>query len=119
VKIEVIGEDQVVERGPVAVELFFVARFFGSFEVFVAEVFGLDETDGDFFVGEDIVGCAAGLPFGFVGGPNGRHEAFEELLEVAAEGVFGGVSEAVALLDAEEVLFYCHVAQGGKFTLLR
>ena len=34
---------------------------------------------------------------------------FDELLEVAVEGMFGGVAEAVAFVYAVNVLFYGHL----------
>ena len=109
VEAEVVGEHEVVEGGFVAVELFLVAGFLLAVEVGVADVFGFDEADGDFFLGEDVVGGATGLAFGFVGGPDFGDEGFEELLEVAAEGVFGGVAELIAFVYGVEVLFYGHL----------
>lgn len=50
----------------------------------------------------------AGLAFGLVGGADVGHQRFDELLEVATEGMFGGVAEFVALSDAGDVLFYGH-----------
>ena len=100
VKAEVVGEHEVAEGGFVAVELFFVAGFLLAVEIFVSNVFGFDEADGDLFAGDDIVGGATGLAFGFVGGTDFGDEGFDELLEVAAEGVFGGVAQLIALVYA-------------------
>jgi hypothetical protein len=47
---------------------------------------------GDVFAGDDVVGGAKGLLFGFVGGTDFGDEGFDELLEIATEGVFGGVA---------------------------
>jgi hypothetical protein len=91
-EVEVVGEHEVVEGGFVAVELFLVAGFLLAIEIGVADVFGFDESYRDIFLGDDIVGGATGLAFGFVGGSDFGDEGFDELLEVAAEGVFGGVA---------------------------
>ena len=92
VKAEVVGEHEVAQGCLVAVELFFVAGFLLAVEIFVSNVFGFDEANGDLFAGDDVVGGATGLTFGFVGSPDFGDEGFDELLEVAAEGVFGGVA---------------------------
>ena len=68
VEVEVVDEHEVVEGGFVAVELFFVAGFLLAVEVGVADVFGFNKSYWDLFLGEDIVGGATGLAFGFVGG---------------------------------------------------
>ena len=109
VKAEVVGEHEVIEGCLVAVELFFVAGFLLAVEIGVAEVFGFDEADGDFFAGDDVVGGATGLTLGFVSGTDFGDEGFEELLEVAAEGVFGGVAELIALVYVGDVMFYGHL----------
>ncbi len=75
----------------------------------VANVLGLNKPNGDFLLGQDVVRCAAGLPFRLVGGPDVRHEAFDKLLEVAPEGVFGGIALGVAACDVVEVLRECHI----------
>ena len=92
VEVEVVGEHEVAEGCLVAVELFLVAGFLLAIEIGVADVFGFDESDGDLFAGDDIVGGATGLAFGFVSSTDFGDEGFDELLEVAAEGVFGGVA---------------------------
>ena len=68
VEAEVIGDDEVGEGGAVAVELLFVAGLFGAFQVFIEEVFGLDEAKGDLVAGEDVIGGSAGLALGLVSG---------------------------------------------------
>ena len=109
VEAEVVGEHEVAKGGFVAVELFLVAGFLLAVEIGVADVFGFDEAYGDLFAGDDIVGGATGLAFGFVGSTDFGDEGFDELLEVAAEGVFGGVAKTVAFVYAVNVLFYCHL----------
>jgi len=109
VEAEVVGEHEVAKGGFVAVELFLVAGFLLAVEIGVADVFGFDEAYGDLFAGDDIVGGATGLAFGFVGSTDFGDEGFDELLEVAAEGVFGGVAEAVAFVYGVDVLFYGHL----------
>ena len=104
VKIEVIGKDDVIERSLVAVELFFVAGLLRAFQVFIAQVFGFDEADGNVFAGEDIIGRAAALPFGFVGGAHARHQAFNQLLQIAPERMLGSIAELVTLVDIGDVL---------------
>ena len=49
------------------------------------------------------------MTFGFVGGTDLGDEGFDELLEVATKGVFGGVAEVVAFVYAVDILFYGHL----------
>jgi hypothetical protein len=89
--------------------LFFVAGFTEAVEVGVADVFGFDESYWDLFAGDDVVGGATGLTFGFVGGTDFGDEGFDELLEVATKGVFGGVAQVVAFVYGVDVLLYSHL----------
>ena len=108
-KLQVIGKDQIVKRTLVSVKLLLVSVFLYAMKVIVPDVFGLDVPDGNsFFICQDIIRSTTSLTFGFVGCAGIRNKRFEEVLQITAESMFGGIAEAETGIEGLKVFGYGH-----------
>ncbi len=98
-EFQVIGQDQVAERPRVTSPLI----GFEDFLEVLANVFDLEMPDVHFAFADDEIRCAVHLAFGFVGGGVARQQGFEQVLQVAAVGVLGGITPSEFALKVSEV----------------
>ncbi len=114
-EFEVIGKNQVVQRTFVSVKLLLVAVLFHPMQIRISDILGFDVADGDFFfVGQDVIRRTTGLSLGFVGGTDAGSKGFEEVLQVSAKGMFGGIAKAVSGIEGGKVIDCGHEKKGGK-----
>ncbi len=99
-ELQVVGEDQIVERFAVAAHLLGPRRRVQA----PSHVLGLDVADGRTGAGDDVIGRPAVHALGLVDGGDVLADGFKEGFESRAVGVFGGAPRRQALLYASQVI---------------
>ena len=102
VEVEVVGEDDMVERSAIAVELFFM--LFLAVEVGVLKVFGFKICYGCFAFENDKVGSAAGLTSWLVdNGITLWQQGFQQVLYCRAIGMLMSLSRSILPIEFYDI----------------
>ena len=104
-KVEIIGDDQIIERLAVAAELLLILL---AVQVF-ADVFRFDIADRNFAFRDDKIRVAARRHVGrFVDDLHIRRKRAKHVFEVGAVGVFFRHAALIAFLKLRKVVVYGH-----------